>query len=607
MKPMDAQSVAEKAVSVIGCGYDLTADLRLSSCKTGPSGSRLIEMDEPLSRDLVLPGGIVVPNVSPFIKCDKGERTRFRTDVLSFNQMSEQFNQELSLSGKIPSGLFNMMFDFKGSWQKDAASTKGLAFDGWFITLYTIELARTHMKLLEDVKREVPSSWDPAALAEFIDKYGTHIIVGVKIGGKDVIHIKQLQSSSLQPEETQQLLKSLANERFSEDFKKRSLSDSETIQGKPKDGNDGAWELHSALTNSFMPLISPHSQNDDLLSIHIRRGGIDLGNHKQWLSTIPEAPNVISMSFVPITSLLNGVQGCGFLSHAMNLYLRYKPPIEELAEFLEFQLSRQWAPAYGDLPLGLYRKRTASSSLHCVFTGPKLYVNTAQVNTENRPVAGIRLFLEGKRSDHLAIHLQHLSSLPKILKLSDDHCCQPIVGAANRGFIKPIKRGIFSYICTAPIEHNTECTEGAAPIVTKAWFQVKATGMKKVLFLRLGFAMVASAKIRKSEWDGPLTLHQKSGMISNLISGRISRGLTPPQEPRKPDINSGLFAGGPPKPGKAPKLSSIVDTREMVRGPEEHPGYWVITGAKLCTEGGKISIKAKYSLLTFMSEESTLM
>jgi hypothetical protein len=33
-------------------------------------------------------------------------------------------------------------------------------------------------------------------------------------------------------------------------------------------------------------------------------------------------PDVISMSFIPITSLLNGVPGSGFLSHAINLYLR---------------------------------------------------------------------------------------------------------------------------------------------------------------------------------------------------------------------------------------------------------------------------------------------
>lgn len=52
----------------------------------------------------------------------------------------------------------------------------------------------------------------------FIEKYGTHIVVGVKMGGKDVIHIKQLQNSILQPMEVQKLLKQLADGKFSEDL-----------------------------------------------------------------------------------------------------------------------------------------------------------------------------------------------------------------------------------------------------------------------------------------------------------------------------------------------------------------------------------------------------
>ncbi|KAL6991103.1 hypothetical protein U1Q18_009222, partial [Sarracenia purpurea var. burkii] len=59
----DSQSAAEKAVSVIGSGYDLSTDIRLSGCKPGPSGSSLIELDQGGSEDLVLPGGVVVPNV----------------------------------------------------------------------------------------------------------------------------------------------------------------------------------------------------------------------------------------------------------------------------------------------------------------------------------------------------------------------------------------------------------------------------------------------------------------------------------------------------------------------------------------------------------------
>ena len=56
-----------------------------------------------------------------------------------------------------------------------------------------------------------------------------------------------------------------------------------------------------------------------------------------------------------------------------------KPPIEELDQFLEFQLPRQWAPAYGDLPLAPRRKKNPTPSLQFTFLGPRLYVNTVKV------------------------------------------------------------------------------------------------------------------------------------------------------------------------------------------------------------------------------------
>lgn len=43
-------------------------------------------------------------------------------------------------------------------------------------------------------------------------------------------------------------------------------------------------------------------------------------------SQLYQSPDVISMSFVPIASLLNSVPGIGFLSHAINLYMRCKHP-----------------------------------------------------------------------------------------------------------------------------------------------------------------------------------------------------------------------------------------------------------------------------------------
>ncbi|XP_028766604.1 MACPF domain-containing protein NSL1-like [Neltuma alba] len=624
---LNPQSAAEKAVSVIGLGYDLCRDIRFSSCKT----ERLIDIDQKQTRDAVFPGGVVVSDVPTSIKCDKGERTRFRSDVLTFNQMSNQFNQELSLLGKIPSGLFNAMFDMKQGWSKDASSTKALAFDGWFITLYNIGLDKTHMTLSEKVIKEVPSSWDPAALAGFIDKYGTHIIVGVKMGGKDVVHMKQLRSSDLQPTEVQKLLKQLADERFSEDAE---LSYPGQVSGNLQviDATLNFLELDPLDPTFFLalkintlkscntdhhakrpfhaagrPVVKCFSKNDDIVSISVRRGGIDTGQpYNQWLSTISQSPSVISMSFVPLTMLLNSVPGNGFLSHAMNLYLRYKPPIEELHQFLEYQLPRRWAPVYGDLPLGFGAglRKKMSPSLKFSLTGPKLYVNTAKVDSKNRPVTGIRLYLEGKKSDQLGIHLLHLSELPGILSISDDHEHEPIDTTVAKGYYEAVKCRMFSHVCTAPVQYNSSHIDESAAIVTKAWLEVKSMGMKKVLFLNLGFSAVASATIRRSEWDGTLTGTKKSGFFSALMSTtRLSKELASPVKPEKVDINSAVYQGGPPVPTRAQKMLSLVDTNETVRGPEDLPGYWVVTGAKLCVNDGRISIKAKYSLLTIISND----
>jgi len=63
------------------------------------------------------------------------------------------------------------------------------------------------------------------------------------------------------------------------------------------------------------------------------------------------------------------------------LFQTDKPEIEDLHQFLEFQLPRQWAPMYGDLPLGFghkYKKST-SPSLQFTLMGPKLYVNITKV------------------------------------------------------------------------------------------------------------------------------------------------------------------------------------------------------------------------------------
>ncbi|KAH6823861.1 MAC/Perforin domain-containing protein [Perilla frutescens var. hirtella] len=589
---LPAAEAAKVAIQSIGRGYDISLDLRLKYCK---GDSRMIEIDEDQGREIVLPGGIQVANVSKSIKCDKGERTRFRSDVLTFQQMSEQLNQELSLTGKIPSGLFNAMFEFSGCWQKDAAYTKTLAFDGMFITLYTVALEKSQMVLKDHVKKEVPSSWDPAALARFISKFGTHIIVGVKMGGKDVIYVKQQHSSSLQPADVQKRLKVMADKRFLDTNGQNELGSEQLYQIEKFEVKETRLRFADTGTSSS------YSYKDDIVNICKRRGGSDNRNvnHHEWLQTVLKEPDVISMSFIPITSLLNGVSGSGYLSHAINLYLRYKPPIEELHQFLEFQLPRQWAPVFSDLPLGPQRRQQSTASLQFSLMGPKLIVNTTAVDVGKRPVTGLRLYLEGKRSNRLAIHLQHLSSLPNIFQLEDDPNGNFRQESYDRKYYEKVQWKNFSHVCTAPVESDEELS-----IVTGAQFQVGDYGFKKVLFLRLRFSTVKGAiSVKYPEWDGSPGLARKSGLISTLISHHFTAVQKPPPQPADVNINSAVYPGGPPVPIQTPKLLKFVDTTEMTRGPQEPPGYWVVSGARLVVEKGKISLRVRYSLLTVIQPD----
>lgn len=83
------KAAAESAIRSIGLGYDLTVDLRLKYCKKSPAGGdpRLIAIEDNLVREIAIPGGVCIPNVPKSINCDKGERMRFGSDLLSFQQV----------------------------------------------------------------------------------------------------------------------------------------------------------------------------------------------------------------------------------------------------------------------------------------------------------------------------------------------------------------------------------------------------------------------------------------------------------------------------------------------------------------------------------------
>ncbi|XP_042514224.1 MACPF domain-containing protein CAD1-like isoform X2 [Macadamia integrifolia] len=498
--------------------------------------------------------------------------------------MVEYFNKRALLSGNIPIGSFNSVFSFTGSKQIDAASTKSLAMDGLFIPLCKVQLIKSPLVLQGNVKRAVPSSWDPSALARFIENYGTHIITSITIGGKDVIYVKQHQSSPLSTMEIKKYVKDIGDQRFSD-------SESHTSSGPMKIKDKAAdTSLFNGQGIYPQPPSAPYlSGKEDVSVIFRRRGGDDLvQNHTQWAKTVCSSPDVIEMTFLPITAPLEGVSGKDYLARAIGLYLEYKPPIEELRYFLEFQIPRIWAPVQDNLP-GHQRKEPVCPSLQFSLMGQKLYVSQEQVSVGRKPVTGLRLFLEGGKQNRLSIQLQHFASLPKILQpYWDTHVA---IGAPkwlgpeeqDSRWFEPVKWKNFSHVSTAPIESNESFTSDISGvfIVTGAQLGVWDFGTRNVLHMKLLYSRIPGCTIRRSFWDHtPTILNDKS---KKPVAESTTNSV---------DLSSSSRLAGN-------KLAKYVDTSEMSKGPQDSPGHWLVTGGKLGVEKGKIVLRLKYSLLNY--------
>lgn len=214
-----------------------------------------------------------------------------------------------------------------------------------------------------------------------------------------------------------------------------------------------------------------------------------------------------------------------------------------------------------------------------------------------KPVTGLRLSLEGVKQNRLAIHLQHLISLPKILQPHWD--AHMAIGAPkwqgpeeqDSRWFEPIKWKNFSHVSTAPIEHTETCIGdlSGVHIVTGAQLGVWDFGAKSVLHLKLLFSRVPGCTIRRSVWDhSPANL---STTTTQRPDGSSSVSLLNEKtaDEKKGDGSSSQHG----------KLAKIVDMTEMSKGPQDIPGHWLVTGAKFGVDKGKIMLRAKYSLLNY--------
>ncbi|KAJ3675692.1 hypothetical protein LUZ60_004734 [Juncus effusus] len=621
-------AIGEEALASLGCGFDLANDFRLRFTKRGRK--RLVQLDEKNSHDVAIPGGPTVSHVSSDIGCDKGDQMRFQSDILEFNQMSELLNQKCSVQGKVPSGLFNSLFDFTGAWLEDAKSTKYLAFDGYFISLYNLHLRASSLILRDEVKKAVPPNWDPVALARFIETYGTHIIVGLSVGGQNMVCVRQSHTSAVSTADLKMHLEDLGDFLFGDG---RNLS---PIHRTNRDGkNNKVPEVFVRIlqsnNNLLLSSFSETSSKDGLTVICSKRGGdAHLSSHSRWLQTVSANPEAIMFKFVPITSLLTGVQGSGYLSHAINLYLRYKPDLDDLRYFLEFQVPLQWAPMFNELALGPQKRKASYPSLQFRCFGPKMQVSNSQVSSELKPVTGLRLYLEGRKCNRLAIHIQHLSSVPSMLKSPNSHpqISQQIMQNApnlhpqisqrispqwqssedsDSSFIEPILWKRYSSICTSTVKYDPSWLErvnNGVFIVTGAQLVTKGSWSKKVLHLKLLYSHIPNCTIRKTEWGKSPLVSQKGSFLTTISTTLSSPFMQKDnncnkKEPVPAQLNSGVYPDGPPVPIQYRKLLKFVDMSEVVRGPHDVPGHWMVVAGRLVKEGGKIGLHVKFALLNY--------
>ncbi|XP_039045457.1 MACPF domain-containing protein CAD1-like [Hibiscus syriacus] len=568
------------AVQALGRGFDVNFDTKLLYCK-GVAGSRIVEIDDEHGRDIYLDNQTVLPNISRDIKNSSEPFGRHSSGVCNFHEMVEYFNKKANVPGGFPLGSFNSAFSFTGSTTIDAATTKTLAMDGFYIPVAKFQLTKTPSSLQENVKQAVPTSWEPSTLASFIENFGTHVITSVTIGGKDVIYVKQHHTSPLSTKDMKSYVQYIGNQRFSD---KESLTSSGQIKLKDKD---------SGLFNSQgiypQPTTVPYlNGKEDVTVIFRRRGGDDLEqNHGRWAETVWSSPDVIEMTFYPITAMLDGIAGKKHVARAISLYLEYKPPIEELRYFLEFQIPRIWAPVQDKIP-GLRRKEPICPSLQFSMMGQKLYVSQEQISVGRKPVTGLRLQLEGIKKNRLRIHLQHLASLPKILLPHwDTHVT---IGAPkwlgpeeqDSRWFKPVKWKNFSHVSTAPVE-NPETFIGDLSgiyVVTGAQLGVWDFGSRNVLYMKLLYSKLPSCTIRRSLWDNTPNGKSKKVVATTVITNSEDSAMTTQE-----NISN--------------KLAKFVDTSEMSKGPQDPPGHWLVTGGKLGVEKGKIVLRVKYSLLNY--------
>lgn len=169
-------------------------------------------------------------------------------------------------------------------------------------------------------------------------------------------------------------------------------------------------------------------------------------------------------------------------------------------------------------------------------------------------------------------------------------------------FLEPVRWKRYSNICTSVVKHDPNWLKGdlsGVYIVTGAQLISKGKWPKTILHLRLLFTHLPHRSIRKTEWSAAPEAAHKSSFLMNLSTTFTftQKTVADHQKQAQAVLNSGVYPDGPPSSSRSAKLRKFVETAEVVRGPHDAPGHWLVTAAKLVKDGGKIGLHVKFALL----------
>lgn len=187
-------------------------------------------------------------------------------------------------------------------------------------------------------------------------------------------------------------------------------------------------------------------------------------------------------------------------------------------------------------------------------------------------------------------------------KISDPLTWRGTEEIADDRYLEAVQSKKFSHICTAPVRYDPKWATKAdeAFIVTGAQIHVKKESSKTVLHLRLLYSKVSNCCVVQSNWMQCPSENSIKLSIFSAISMSISGTLEKEKMPAVV-VDSAVYPTGPPVPVQTQKLLKFVDTSQLCKGPQDNPGHWLVTGAKLDLEKGKICLHVKFSLLNLCS------